>query len=209
MKYQYLINIVFAFAIAIVLVLVVKSRKPETVAVSETTFVAVTDSSGQVLGKQQFPIAYIVLDSLMRNYDYFAKREKEYSAAAERESTKLQQQGAQIEQDMYALQTQYQQGLITSRDAEAKKADLEKRYQNFVQTQQRKSQEFEQKEMALTKELRDSVTAAISAFNYDNRFKIVLNNVFNSNILYAEEQLNITEPVLKLMNERYQKSQKK
>jgi len=202
MKNQYLINIVFAFAIAIVLVLVIKSRKPETSNPAPAATITVLDSSGNVV-VQHFPIAYIVLDSLMRNYDYFAKREKEYSAAAEHESAKLQSQMEQLQQDMYNLQMQHQQGLITTRDAEAKGADLQKRYENLMKTQQKKELEFQQKEMAITKELRDSVEVAIGLINHDHRFKIVLNNVFNSNILYAEEQLNITEPVLKLMNERY------
>ncbi|MCL2327448.1 MAG: OmpH family outer membrane protein [Bacteroidetes bacterium] len=207
MKHQYLINIVFAFAIAIVLILVVKSKKSEPATPAPAATITVIDSSGKAV-VQQFPIAYIVLDSLMRNYDYFAKREKEYSAAAEREGAKLQAQMEQLQQDMYNLQTQHQKGLITTRDAEAKGADLQKRYENLMKTQQKKELEFQQKEMAITKELRDSVEVAISVFNYDNRFKIVLNNVFNSNVLYAEEQLNITEPVLKLLNERYQKSLK-
>jgi len=205
MKHQYLINIVFAFAIAIVLILVVKSKKSESAVPAPAATITVIDSLGNAV-VQQFPIAYIVLDSLMRNYDYFAKREKEYSAAAERESAKLQAQMEQLQQDMYNLQTQHQKGLITTRDAEAKSADLQKRYENLMKTQQKKEVEFQQKEMAITKELRDSVEVAIGVFNHDNRFKIVLNNVFNSNVLYAEEQLNITEPVLKLLNERYKKS---
>ena len=205
MKNQYLINIVFAFAIAIVLVLVIKSRNPETSNPAPAATITVIDSSGKAV-VQHFPIAYIVLDSLMRNYDYFAKREKEYSAAAEREGAKLQSQMEQLQQDMYNLQMQHQQGLITTRDTEAKGADLQKRYENLMKTQQKKELELQQKEMAINKELRDSVELAIGLVNHDNRFKIVLNNVFNSNVLYAEEQLNITEPVLKLMNERYRKS---
>ncbi|MDR1761027.1 MAG: OmpH family outer membrane protein [Bacteroidales bacterium] len=204
-KTNVIINAIFALAIIVLFALIGKLKNSNSTTSSESGFTTVTDSSGKTV-TQQFPIAYIVLDSLMRNYDYFAKREKEYTAAAEREGTKLQTQMEQIQQGMYNLQMQHQQGLITTRDAEAKGADLQKRYENLIKTQQKKELEFQQKEMELTKELRDSVEIAIGLYNNDNRFKIVLNNVFNSNVLYAEEQLNITEPVLKLMNERYQKS---
>lgn len=207
MKNQYLINIVFAFAIAVVIFLVVKSNKSQNEVHTQVCSTAV-DSAGNTVS-QQFPVAYIMFDSLMSNYDYFVKREKEYTSATEREGAKLQKQMDKIQQDMYNLQMQYQQGLMTSREAETKNTELQKRYENLMQTQQRKTAEFAQTEKAITNELRDSVEAALAVFNQDKRFKIVLNDMFKSNIFYAEEQLNITEPLLQLLNERYKKSQQK
>lgn len=207
MKNQYLINIVFAFAIAVVIFLVVKSNKSQNEVHTQVCSTAV-DSAGNNVS-QQFPVAYIMFDSLMSNYDYFVKREKEYTSATEREGAKLQKQMDKIQQDMYNLQMQYQQGLMTSREAETKNTELQKRYENLMQTQQRKTAEFAQTEKAITNELRDSVEAALAVFNQDKRFKIVLNDMFKSNIFYAEEQLNITEPLLQLLNERYKKSQQK
>lgn len=201
MKKQYLINIVFAIAIGIFFSC--KTDKSGQSTSSEQTLVTVTDSSGNKITAQQFPIAYVAVDSIMRNYEYATKRNNDYTAAFEREASKLQAQMGKIQQDMQNLQLQHQQGLITTRDAEAKSADLQKRYESFMQTQQKKELEFQQTEMAILTELQDSLNAAIKLINHDNRFKIVLNNAA---ILYAEEQLNITEPVLRLLNERYSKA---
>ncbi|MDR0941131.1 MAG: OmpH family outer membrane protein [Bacteroidales bacterium] len=201
MKKQYCITIVFALAIGIFFGC--KTDKPEQNTSSEQSAASATDSSSNTIGAQQFPIAYVAVDSIMRNYEYATQRNKDYTAAFEREASKLQAQMSKIQQDMQNLQLQHQQGLITTRNAEAKGAELQKRYESFMQTQQKKELEFQQTEMAILTELQDSLNVAIKLVNHDNRFTIVLNNAA---ILYAEEQLNITEPVLKLLNERYKKS---
>ncbi len=198
---KYLINIVCVVAIGTFFSC--KTDKAEQSAQSEQTPVSANDSSACKSTTSQVSIAYIAVDSVMRNYDYATKRNKDYSEAFEREATRLEQQMNKIQQDMQNLQLQHQQGLITTRDAEAKGADLKRRYESFMKTQQQKEAEFQQTEMAILTELQDSLNVAIKLINHDNRFKMVLSNVA---VLYAEEQLNITEPILKLMNERYNKS---
>ena len=164
--------------------------------------IEVTDSTGKIV-KTTFPVAYIVLDSVMSNYEYYNKINEEFKVLYQREDNALKQKGMQLQKEYEEMMTQYQKGFMTSQNAEAKQIELEKRQQELMQLQQRKSQELALKEENLSKELQDSLRAAVDVYNADGRFEIVLNNAYNSSIIHANDQLNITNGVLQLMNKRY------
>ncbi|HOS84479.1 MAG TPA: OmpH family outer membrane protein [Bacteroidales bacterium] len=201
-----ILHIVFGFAIVVLFILVAKNNQSNSKQQSsEPLQIAVKDSSGNIVIKP-FPVAYIIVDSLMRNYLYYKKIEGQYQTLVKQEDSKLQQQGQAFEQEVYQLQMQVQKGLITSRDAQMKEQELQMRQQKLMEWQQSKQQELANKEQLLMKELLDSVQVAIQFHNADNKYEIVLNNAFNSSVLYAKEHLNITDTILKIMNERFSKS---
>lgn len=204
-----ILHVVFGFAIVVLFIMVAKNKhtNPQKES-SQPVTIAVKDSSGNIVIKP-FPVAYIIVDSLMRNYLYYKKIEGQYLNLVKQEESKLQQQGQALEQEAYQLQMHMQKGLITTRDAQAKEQELQLKQQKIMEWQQSKQQELANKEQLLMKELLDSVQVAIKLHNADNKYEIVLNNAFNSSVLYAKEHLNITDTILKLMNDRYTKSTSK
>lgn len=206
---QTIITIIFAFAIGLLFILVAqKNNTSSTPTPQQTTQIAVTDSAGNIVMKT-FPVAYVILDSLMQNYEYYKLLEKQYEALVKKEDNLLQQKAAAFEKEVSEFQYNAQNGLITSRAAETKQMELQNKQEQLMQLQQSKGAELAQHEQALMSQLVDSVKATIKIYNADNRFEIILNNAFNSNILYATESLNITQDILSLMNKRYAQSTEK
>lgn len=202
-----IINIIFGFAIVILFIMYSHQKHSGSTNEkdSKPVSMALADSNGNIVIKE-FPVAYIILDSLMHNYLYYKKIETQYQNLVKQEDAKLQQQGAMFQQEVEQLQSHVQSGLITNKDATAKEQELQMKQQQLMQLQESKQNELAKKEEILMKELRDSVEAVIKYYNRDNKYEIVLNNVFNSNVLYAKEHLNITDTILQLMNTRYTKS---
>lgn len=202
-----IINIIFGFAIVILFIMYShqKHSGSKNEKESKPVSMALADSNGNIVIKE-FPVAYIILDSLMHNYLYYKKIENQYQNIVKQEDAKLQQQGAMFQQEVEQLQTHVQRGLITNKDAAAKEQELQMKQQQLLQLQESKQNELANKEQALMKELRDSVEAVIKYYNRDNKYEIVLNNVFNSNVLYAKDHLNITDTILQIMNVRYTKA---
>lgn len=202
-----IINIVFGFAIVILFIMYSHTKNSGSTndKDSKPVSMALADSNGNIVIKE-FPVAYIILDSLMHNYLYYKKIETQYQNLVKQEDAKLQQQGAMFQQEVEQLQSHVQSGLITNKDATAKEQELQMKQQQLMQLQESKQNELANKEQALMKELRDSVEAVIKYYNRDNKYEIVLNNVFNSNVLYAKEHLNITDTILQIMNVRYTKA---
>ncbi|MCQ2607523.1 MAG: OmpH family outer membrane protein [Bacteroidales bacterium] len=207
-----IVNIIFGIAILILFVLYVQKpsteNKKETVA-QETAAVLDTIFADEEMVEANFPIAYVVVDSVMQNYLFFKKLEKQLQNLVSAEESKLQKKADAFQKDVQDFQYQVENRIITTADAQAKQAELEKRQQNLYMEQQQKQQELATKEQKLQEQLIDSVNACIRFYNADGKYKIILNNAYQSSVLYAEEQLNITNDILKVMNARYNASQAK
>lgn len=204
-----IVNIIFGVAIVILFVLYVqipsvekkKSNVQDTVAVLDTIF------NDEPMVEANFPIAYVVVDSVMQNYLFFKKLEKQLQNLVSAEESKLQKKAEVFQKDVQDFQYQVENRIITTADAQAKQTELEQRQQNLYAEQQKKQQELAIKEQKLQEQLIDSVNACIKFYNADGKYKIILNNAYQSSVLYAEEQLNITNDILKVMNARYNASQ--
>ena len=201
-----IVNIIFGAAI--VLLFVLYAKKPSAEAVKEPVTTEVDTSLDALFADEEmveanFPIAYVIVDSVMQNYLYYQKLEKQYQNLVSSEEAKLQKKAEQFQKDVEDFQYQIEKRIITSADAQAKEAELGQRQQNLYAEQQKKQQELAVKEQKLLDQLIDSVHACIKFYNADGKYKIILNNAYQSSVLYAEEQLNITNDILKVMNARY------
>ncbi|MDA3883253.1 MAG: OmpH family outer membrane protein [Bacteroidales bacterium] len=203
-KPSIIINIIFAFAIAILFILQ-SQNKSTSHTKSEKMQSEITDDT---TSQSTFPVAYIIVDSVMQNYEYYSLLEENFQRDYKREEQVIQRKAAAFEKEVGEFQQKVQNGLITTKNAETKQMKLQQKQQQLMEMQQNKSNALAQKEQTLMKELLDSVRANIKVYNKDKKFEIVLNNAFESNILYATEKLNITKDILSLMNVRYVESQK-
>ncbi len=204
-----IVNIIFAIAIIILFVLYVK--KPNTEQVVEAPKTEVDTALDAIFAEEEmieaeFPIAYVAVDSVMHNYAYYKKLEKQYQNMVTNEENKLQKKAEQFQKDVEDFQYQVEKRIITTADAQAKEAELTNRQQQLYAEQQKKQQELAQKEQKMLDQLIDSVYACIKFYNADGKYKIILNNAYQSSVLYAEEELNITNDILKVMNARYEKA---
>lgn len=207
-----IVNIIFA--VAIIILFVLYAQKPSQKEVQEPVTTEVDSSIDAIFADEEmveanFPIAYVIVDSVMHNYLYYQKLEKQYQNLVSSEEAKLQKKAEQFQKDVQDFQYQIDNRIITTADAQAKEAELSQRQQNLYAEQQKKQQELAEREQKLLTQLIDSVHACIKAYNADGKYKIILNNAYQSSVLYAEEQLNITNDILKVMNARYNAASQK
>lgn len=207
-----IVNIIFA--VAIIILFVLYAQKPSQKEVQEPVTTEVDSSIDAIFADEEmveanFPIAYVIVDSVMHNYLYYQKLEKQYQNLVSSEESKLQKKAEQFQKDVQDFQYQIDNRIITTADAQAKEAELSQRQQNLYAEQQKKQQELAEREQKLLTQLIDSVHACIKAYNADGKYKIILNNAYQSSVLYAEEQLNITNDILKVMNARYNAASQK
>lgn len=207
-----IVNIIFGAAIIILFVLYVKKDNVETTQNPVETEVDTTLDAifaDEEMVEANFPIAYVIVDSVMHNYLYYQQLEKKYQNMVLAEENKLQKKAEAFQKDVQDFQYQLDNRIITTADAQAKEAELTNRQQQLYAEQQQKQQELAQKEQKLLEQLIDSVNACIKFYNADGKYKIILNNAYQSSVLYAEEELNITNDILKVMNARYNAAMQK
>lgn len=148
-------------------------------------------------------IAYIQADTVLKHYDYL-KAEQE----------KFDEKGKKIEQDMknraQSLQTEiqaYQQNVnnMTIGQAKAVEEDLGKKQQNFELYRERATQELMSEQDKLNKALYDKVTAFLKDYGTKNGYHVVLKYNTASDVLFANDALDISRQVIEGLNDEYRK----
>ncbi len=148
-------------------------------------------------------IAYINSDTLLKNYE-FSK-----VAADELEGKKDELQ-AEYETRARGLQTEIQNFQrnaqnMTIAQARAIEEDLTKKQQNLMRYQETLSQSLLQEETKISNELYDNVADYLRDYGMANNYQLVLTYQKGSGVLYANDSLNITQEVVKGLNEAYTK----
>ena len=151
-------------------------------------------------------IVYVNVDYVLAESDIF----KSEGIALRDKTEKAQQKWAKKEQDlqneMQQLAEKYQKGLITTRDAQAKEADLKKRAENFQASLQKDGKNLEEENIVFQNRVQDLLMRAVQEINADKKYKMIVNM---SVLLDADESLNITDQVLAKVNELYKAEKSK
>lgn len=167
-------------------------KKAENVAEENATETVATVSSSDIA---VVDVIFVVNESEIAKTEGVALRNK--MAKTEEKFAKKDQN---IQKEMQQLAERYQKGLITTRDAQAKEQELQKRAAALQEQAQKEVPALQEEEMVLNNRVNDLIKRAIQTINADKRYKLVVNTTA---LLDADESLNITKQVLDKVNELY------
>ena len=145
-------------------------------------------------------LAFVNVDYVLAESDIF----KSEGIALRDKTEKTQQKWAKKEQNLQneinQLAEKYQKGLITTRNAQEKEQELQKRAASMQTAAQKDGKELEEESIVFQNRMNDLLMRAIQEINADKKYKMI---VQASALLDADESLNITEKVLAKVNELY------
>ena len=145
-------------------------------------------------------LAFVNVDYVLAESDIF----KTEGIALRDKTEKAQQKWAKKEQDlqneMQQLAEKYQKGLITTRSAQEKEQELQKRAASFQTSAQKEGKELEEESLVFQNRMNDLLMRAVQEINADKKYKMI---VAATALLDADESLNLTEKVLAKVNELY------
>lgn len=148
-----------------------------------------------------YSVVYINADSLLVNYDFFNEIQ-----------TQLQDKGAKLDKEYQnraqGLQREvndYQRNVnnLTIGQAKALEEDLIKKQQNLRLYQENLSQQLMKEEAKLNKELYDKVTNYLKQYCSENNIDLVVKYNQGSDVLYANDGMDITNQVIEGLNMAY------
>ncbi|MGN0007400.1 MAG: OmpH family outer membrane protein [Alistipes sp.] len=150
-------------------------------------------------------IVYVSVETVMSKSDIFQSEGVALRDKTEKAQNSWAQKEKNIQSEVAALQEKYQKGLITTRDAEQKQAELQKRAANYQTAVQNEAKNLEEENVVFQNRMNDLLARAIEEINADKRYKLIVNA---SALLDADESLDITDAVLAKVNELYQADKK-
>ena len=145
-------------------------------------------------------LAFVNVDYVLAESEIF----KTEGIALRDKTEKTQQKWAKKEQNLQneinQLAEKYQKGLITTRNAQEKEQELQKRAASMQSAAQKEGKELEEESIVFQNRMNDLLMRAVQEINADKKYKMI---VQASALLDADESLNITEQVLAKVNELY------
>lgn len=154
-------------------------------------------------------IAYINIDSLEANYEYLKEKQKELEARQESMANELKRSQQKFQEDYVAVQRKAQAGTLTQAEYEAAEKRLRQMSQSLESSEARLTKELMKEQEEFNKDLKKRLDDYLSDYNEDKGYDFILSySSLINNILLADSALEITEDIIKGMNEEYAKENK-
>ena len=173
-----------------------KNEKP-----SESTENQITAESIQAV---RLPIAVVNVDTLLDKYAYAIDLSETLLRKQEGSRATLNQKARELRNEMEEFQRKYENNAFLSRDRAQQENDrLMRKQEDLQKLDERMTQEFLTEQQKLNQMLKDSVDSSIAVFNSDRRFHLILSNASGDNVLYYDDNYDITTELINFMNARY------
>ncbi|MDD2530350.1 MAG: OmpH family outer membrane protein [Bacteroidales bacterium] len=160
-------------------------------------------SPATVVQTGDLKIAYVNTDSVLANYEYAKDLEKGLKVFQTSLESNYQAQGQKLQSD-------YENYLktgdkLTLTEQKRKEEELTRRQQEFPMLQQKMMAQLQERQLEDNKKLLNAVYAFIKDYNSKNqKYNIILSRSYiSSSILYADEGLDITNEIIKGLNQEY------
>ncbi|WP_310558886.1 OmpH family outer membrane protein [Flavobacterium sp.] len=146
--------------------------------------------------------AYVDTSVLMKEYTATKDLDAKYKAKGEEKGRQLQAEIDRFKQEASNFQAQAQAN--GQAWAQQKGAELQRREQQLGQAQQALSQQLQQEGGAEMDSLVSNVKKTIKAYGKEKGYTYIYGTGdTNASILYAEDKLDITKELIKLLNDKY------
>lgn len=204
------LNIVLTIAVVVLYILHFNSQKTVTTTTPSVTEV-ISESTPLpkiVLDSTQarLPIAYVNIDTLNAKYKYIETVSKEAQKKVQAQQKKLEAEKVKVTEEYQIFMENYQAGYYKTQ------AEVEQRQQYFMEKQQdftKKEYELQyslEKEMAETNaKIMKNVSDYLAKYSKELNYSFILATGSASSVLFANDSLDITKPILDGLNADYTK----
>lgn len=156
------------------------------------------------IGGGNAKIVYINTDTLLRNYKLSVELNEAFLKKQEERNTELNIKAKDLDRQAREFQRKMENGgYMSAERAEADRQGLLEKNQKLQQLQQEMTEKMMKEQSELNKKLFESITTFLAEYNKEKGYEIVLSTVVAGNVLYAEDGFDITQDVVKKLNEQY------
>ena len=186
-----IINIVLAIALGVLYYLHFSSQSSSA---SDT-------ETGSATIPSDIRIAYINADTVLKYYDFFKESREKLEAKGQKMDTDFRNRAQGLQREI----TNYQNTVanLTIGQARALEEDLTKKQQNLRVYQESLAQELSVDEGKLNQDLYERVTSFLKDYGAKNNVHAVLKFDVSSDLLFANENMDITKEVIDGLNGLY------
>lgn len=161
----------------------------------------VDDAGTEILDVGDLTIAYVNTDSVLHKYELFKKLSKELEEKQKNAEQSLKSRAEGFQREMQDFQRNA--GNLTINQAKALEDNLRQKQQNLYMYEQSLSQQLMQESNEMNQQLNEKLKEFLEKYGKANDLKLVLAYTNRSDVLFANEHLDITSKVIDGLNAEY------
>ena len=163
-----------------------------------------------VQGTANMKIAYVEIDSLLTKYRFCTDMNEMMIRKEENIRTTLNEKAKKLDTAMRDFQRKLENnGFVSEESAKQQQARLVKQQQDLQALQEKLGKELADENLKNNLQLRDSINSFIKIYNQSKGYDFIFSNSGFDNLLYGDQQYNITQEIVDGLNARYTPSVKK
>ena len=167
-------------------------------------------SAAAQVGVVGLKIAFVEVDSLLSQYLYCQELNELLVKKEENIRTTLNERAKELDTEVREFQRKLENNGFASRErAEQENVRLTQKQRDLQQLQEKLTNEFQMESAKVNLQLRDSITSFLKVYNETRGYNLIISKSGFDNLLLGDESLNITDEIVKGLNERYSPSTKK
>lgn len=154
-------------------------------------------------------IVYVNTDTLLNKYLLSIELNEAFLKKQEERRTELNIKAKEFDREATEFRRKLENNGFVSRErAEAAQQEILEKNQKLNMLQQEMTEKTIKEQGELNKRLFDTITSFLSEYNKEKGYSIILSTVLGGNVLYSEDGYDITNDIVKRLNERYTKKNK-
>ena len=146
-------------------------------------------------------IAYVNGDTVLNNFDEYVKLEKAMKAKQQKAEDQLQTKAMALEKEIMAYQQKAQSGTMTGKEMEAREKYLGGRQEAIMMERDKMAKAILDETEVINKKLQDALHSKLTTLRERDGYDFILNSAFGGSVLAANEKYDITQEVVKMLNE--------
>jgi len=147
-------------------------------------------------------IAYVNTDSLWQKYDYY--QEMIDDLLTEKETLEKQYENRVRKLEEKVVRFREKAPYLSQREGERQQTAIMQEEQQVVQLQEDLTLQLAESESEKNLAIRERILGEIEEYNKDKGYDFILGYSLSSDVVYADERLDVTSEILERLNSKYQ-----
>ncbi len=160
-----------------------------------------TVTSESPVNSSDLKIAYINSDSVLKYYEFFTLNKEKLESKGKKLDQDFRNRAQSLQNDINSYQRNV--GTMTIGQAKTIEEDLGKKQQNLQLYQRSLEQEIMNDQAKMNEELYAKITAYLKKYGEEKGLQVVLKYDPTSDLLYGGKTIDITQDVIKGLNETF------
>jgi outer membrane protein len=146
-------------------------------------------------------IAFVNGDSILHKFEQFRKQADVMDEKQRKAEEQLQQKGAALQSEIMAYQKKAQGGNMTPKEMQAHEKYLASKQDAILAERDKMAKAIMEETEAINKELQAVLHKKLEEIKKREGYDFILNAAEGGSVLAANEKYDITEEVIKMLNE--------